>query len=96
MIEVQRGQVIPMAPLPEHTVDRQQLAERMQRPAEFAVPHDDRGKYRLWQELERRVQAGETLDEAEMRYFEAYRKTSSWRAFRSVEERLGQAAPAGR
>lgn len=97
VIEARRGEVIPMAPLPEHTIDRQQLAERMQAPAEFEVPHDDRGKYRLWQDLERRVLAGETLDERAVRFFEAYRKTASWQAFRGVEERLGagQAAPAG-
>ena len=65
--------------------------------AEFEVPHDDRGKYRLWQDLERRVLAGEALDERAVRFFEAYRKTASWQAFRGVEERLGagQAAPAG-
>ncbi len=84
------AKIVPFPVQPQTIkVDREQLAARMREPKALEIPHDDRGKYRLWQSLDRQIQAGETLEEPAMRFYEAYRQTGSWRAFRSVEERLG-------
>ncbi|MDD2467728.1 MAG: Mu transposase C-terminal domain-containing protein [Desulfobulbus sp.] len=67
---------------------KQQLVEKMQQAPAFEVPHDDRGKYRLWQALDAQIARGEALEETAMRFYEAYRQTTSFRAFRKIEEQL--------
>jgi len=67
---------------------KRQLVEKMQQEPEFEIPHDDRGKYRLWQALDAQMTRGEALEEKAMRFYEAYRQTTSFRAFRKIEEQL--------
>lgn len=71
-------------------VDRMKLEAQMRQPKELEIPHDDRGKYRLWQSFDEQMVRGEALDEKALRFYEAYRQTRSYRAFKGVEERLGQ------
>jgi len=70
---------------------RSKLVEKMKTVQEFEIPHDDRGKYRLWQDLDKKMARNELLEEKAMRFYEAYRQTQSWRAFRKIEEQLGGA-----
>jgi len=86
-----RGEVIELpTALNRIKVDRAQLEVKMRQPKELEIPHDDRGKYRLWQSLDEKMLRGEVLDEKAIRFYEAYRQTRSYRAFKGVEERLGQ------
>lgn len=73
---------------PKIRSDRQQLAEEMEIKT-VAIPTDDRGKYRLWNELDSRLEKGGTLNDMELRFYEAYRNTRSWRAFQAVHADLG-------
>ncbi len=95
-IEAERRGVIDLTPVkneivqfpgasPTIKVDRSQLALEMNK-KDSVIPQDDRGKYRLWNELSERLAQGKTVSEKEMNFFEAYRNTRSYRAFRSVEE----------
>lgn len=72
---------------PKIRADRQQLAFEMEEQT-VAIPTDDRGKYRLWTELHGRLTKGGVLSEAELRFYEAYRNTRSWRAFQAVHADL--------
>jgi putative transposase len=95
-IEAERRGVIELIPVkneiitfpgtsPKIRVDRSQLALEMKEET-VEIPPDDRGKYRLWNDLEGRLENGDTITEKEMNFFEAYRNTRSYRAFKSVEE----------
>lgn len=70
---------------------REQLAKTMQQAPEFEIPHDDRGKWRLWNELEAKVQRGEALGEKAQSFYAAYPNTASYRAFKQTHEQLGAA-----
>jgi len=50
------------------------------------LPHDPVQRDRYWLRLRDRVDAGETLDERDARFYEGYQKTAYFRGFRSVEE----------
>ena len=56
----------------------------------FQVPEDDKGKFLLWNKLDAQLAGGEVLDKREMLFYEAYRKSASYRAFRSVADTLGK------
>lgn len=73
---------------------RKQLAQEMKQAPAFEIPHDDRGKWRLWNELEAQVQRGEALGEKAQSFHAAYPNTASYRAFKQTHEQLGQAAQA--
>lgn len=73
---------------------REQLAKAMRQAPAFEIPHDDRGKWRLWNELEAQVQRGEALGEKAQSFWAAYPNTASYRAFKQTHEQLGQAAQA--
>ena len=62
---------------------REELAKNMQRQPAFVVPHDDRGKWYLWNELDERVSKGETLEEKAQCFYSAYPNTASYRAFQT-------------
>jgi len=72
---------------PKIKVDREELQKEMTASVK-TIPMDDRGKYKFWCELDSRLIEGKTLDESEIRFYEAYRNTRSFRAFKSVEEDL--------
>ena len=67
----------------------------MQKAPAFEIPHDDRGKWYLWNELNGKVQRGETLEEKAQCFFEAYPNTASYRAFKQTHELLGANAHQG-
>jgi len=69
---------------------REQLAQTMRQAPVFEVPHDDRGKWYLWNELDAQVKRGETLGEQAQSFHAAYPNTVSYRAFKQTHERLGQ------
>lgn len=82
------AQVIDIsAASPKIHADREKLAREMAQTT-VTIPRDDRGKYRFWNRLDKRLSSGETLTEQEMRFYEAYRNTRSYRSFKSVEEDL--------
>ncbi len=91
VIEATPGRVIELTPVaPALKADRKALvAEMSARTEEIAIPTDDKGKFRYWNELHRRMNSGETLSEREVQFYEAYRKSASFRAFSSVSETLG-------
>ena len=71
--------------------DRQELQLEMAAKAESVrIPEDDKGKFLFWNELDARLAAQESLSEKELLFYEAYRKSASYRAFQSVSETLGQ------
>ena len=71
-------------------VDKASLVLEMAATETFSVPEDDKGKYLLWNTLDTRLASGETLERRELLFYEAYRKSASYRAFRSVADTLGQ------
>lgn len=87
----ERCEVLPFPTQPQPqaiTFDRKQLEAKMRKAPKFEIPHDDRAKYRLWQALDGRLTKGEALGEEEMRFYEAYRLSRSYRAFKTTEEQL--------
>lgn len=69
---------------------REKLAGEIAAPAAFTLPDNDRDMYRLWNELDRRVQAGETLEGRAKAFYERYPLSDTFRVFREVEQTLGQ------
>jgi putative transposase len=101
-IEAERNGLIDIAPAPERKiinmrnaaqikVDRAALQKEMAHEPEREIPIDDKGKYKFWCELDRELSRGVTLTGKELRFYEAYRMTTSFRAFRMVAEDLGEA-----
>lgn len=82
-----QAKVIAITASPKIVADRGKLEADMARQT-MTIPTDDRGKYRLWQDLDRRMSSGNTLTAAELRFYEAFRNTRSWRAFQSVHAEL--------
>ncbi len=81
--------VIAMPTSNKITIDREKLAAEMaDEGAAVEIPRDDRGKYRFWQGLDAALTAGTPLSVKELRFYEAYRNTRSYRAFKAVEEDL--------
>jgi putative transposase len=68
---------------------RLQLATEMRKAPAFEIPHDDRGKWRLWNELDAQVQRGEALGDKAQSFYAAYPNTASYRAFRQTHDQLG-------
>lgn len=93
-IDTSAGRIIEMTPHAARiTVDKAALAKEMQATASAAaitIPGDDKGKFRFWNELDERLAEGGTLEEKEMLFYEAYRKSASYRAFQMVASTLGQ------
>lgn len=44
--------------------------------------------YRLWHELDRRVDAGEQLEERALRFYESFPNSDTFRVFQEVEREL--------
>jgi len=94
----QRG-VIDIEPVSEvidiHTAaqikaDKRALQIEMAKKAEaLVIPEDDKGKYLFWNDMDARLKEGVSLSEKEMLFYEAYRKSASYLAFKSVAEHLG-------
>lgn len=55
-------------------------------PEQFVIPEDVTERYRLWQKLDKRVNAGESLSEKEQKWWENYPSTSGYRAIKRVME----------
>ncbi len=71
--------------------DKKELQEKIAAKAcEVTIPLDDKGKYLLWNRLDATLNNSGIISEKEMKFYEAYRKSTSYRAFRSVAETLGQ------
>lgn len=67
---------------------RKQLEQELSKPAEFSLPDNDRDMYRLWHELDRRVDAGEQLEERALRFYESFPNSDTFRVFQEVEREL--------
>lgn len=50
----------------------------------FEIPGDGLARYRLWQKLDKRVIAGEALNEKEQKWWETYPSTPGYRAIKRV------------
>ncbi len=74
---------------------REALAKEMQKAPVFEIPHDDRGKWYLWNELDEKASKGETLEEKAQCFYEAYPNTASYRAFKQTHDCLGANAHQG-
>ena len=62
----------------------------------FQIPEDPTQRYHLWHALDKRQSAGETLAEAERKWWESYPKTTGFRAIQRVMEMSASGnAPAG-
>jgi len=55
-------------------------------PATFTVPATAKERYRLWCALDGLIVGGEEIGEAQLRFYEGFRKTADWRAFRGIDE----------
>jgi len=66
------------------------LLEMKSQATAIQIPEDDKGKYLFWHELDARLKASRGLSERELLFYSSYRNSSSFKAFRSVEETLGQ------
>lgn len=73
---------------PEVIEAKRQLAIEMTAAKVVEIPQDDRGRYRLWQQLDRRLAEGEVLSDREQKFYDGFRQTGTWKAFRSVESDL--------
>jgi hypothetical protein len=77
----------PVQVSPEAKAAREKLqAEAVQQKPVFEVPQGDREKYRLWCQLDGLIVGGVEVSEPEMRFYEAFRKTPAWRAFKGISE----------
>jgi len=89
----------PVIPINDRQEDRRGIeearkklvAEMSQQPEneEFTLPTNDRDMYRLWQQLDRRRSAGETLEERAVRFYESFQRSATYKAFTDVEAQLG-------
>lgn len=68
--------------------ERKQLEQELSKPAEFSLPDNDRDMYRLWHELDRRVEAGEQLETRALRFYESFPNSDTFRVFQEVEREL--------
>lgn len=50
----------------------------------FEIPEDGMARYRLWQKLDKRLSAGEALNEKEQKWWETYPSTPGYRAIKRV------------
>lgn len=50
----------------------------------FEIPEDGMARYRLWQKLDKRLSAGETLNQKEQKWWETYPSTPGYRAIKRV------------
>lgn len=74
---------------PERQEARRRIEQEMrQSQTVVEIPQDDRGRYRFWCQLEKRLAAGEVLTEREQRFYEGFARTDIFRAFRQVEQEL--------
>jgi len=62
----------------------------------FEIPRDPTQRYRLWQQLDARQRAGETLAEQEKTWWESYPKTTGFRAIQRVMDAEGRQSPGTR
>ena len=76
-------------PVPEPIkIDREKLAAEMNKQKEFDIPHNEKDRYRLWQDLDRRLQGGEAMEERAVRFYESFRTSTTYKAFTEVEAQL--------
>jgi hypothetical protein len=84
-----RDQIEPQTPRENHEVVRQmrnQLETDMANAEKVVqIPADDRGRYRHWCRLEKRVAIGEKLGDDEQRFFKAFQTSSIWKTFKELE-----------
>ena len=52
----------------------------------FEIPKDPTQRYRLWQQLDARLNAGEALGEREQQWWQSYPKTPGFRAIKKLHE----------
>ena len=92
LVETTRqNNIITLQPIsPVTKEDREQLQLEIEKVQETSIPTDDKGKFKFWNELDARLSEGETLKERELLFYEAYRKSASFKAFQSVAETLGE------
>ncbi|MDD2468727.1 MAG: DNA-binding protein [Desulfobulbus sp.] len=83
-----KAQIVQINPAERKKIEeaKRQLVEKMQQAPKFEVPKDDRSQYRLWKELDERLCGGEALEQEAMLFYEGYRQTASYRAFKKVED----------
>lgn len=92
----QRVELVPAGSAPTAELSNEQLAEARQHAARlttpqsaFEVPGDAMARYRLWQQLDARVQAGEALSEEEALWHRRYPNHPDFTAIRRVFEHMG-------
>jgi putative transposase len=51
---------------------------------QFVIPTDDREKYKLWCQLEGMLNGGIELQEDEQRFYEGFKRTAIWNAWKAV------------
>lgn len=57
---------------------------------EFTIPHNEKDKYRLWQDLDRRRQNGEAMEERAVRFYECFQMSITFKTFTEVEAQLSR------
>lgn len=86
--EVRAVRIDHAAASPRIAVDREAL-QRMEAEKKGMVPADDRGKWRLWVELEKLEKAGEPVPPEFAQFYKGFRGTRTWAAFDKIERELG-------
>lgn len=73
----------------QRRADRARLVAEMQESGKLVtIPTDRRGRWRLYNELQRRAAAGETLSERDTEWMETYRRSRECQTFIEVEQDL--------
>lgn len=91
-IELKSGaEIIEIHDLSTRKADKEALLLEMSSKATaLQIPEDDKGKYLFWHELDARLKESKGLGEKELLFYSSYKNSASFRAFKSVEETLGQ------
>lgn len=77
------AQDIEAVPAPSAKIITLQLPEPAVA-AEFNVPTDERDKYKLWCMLEGLINGGLDLDEDQQRFYEGFKRSAIWKAYKKL------------
>lgn len=82
------GRQAPVEHAPEVSAARERLQAEMAKPVAqvFEIPHEASAKYRMWSAIDGMLTNGSEVSDEELRFYEAFRGSRTWRAFRGVEE----------
>jgi putative transposase len=98
-IEMERRGVIDIAPVqtkvldfkaasPQIFADREALVAEMAEEKKSEIPHGDKKRYLFWHELDDRLSLGGTLKENELKFYEAFRNSLTYKTFKEVDADL--------